>query len=261
MPGRNGWFPICDFLCGRFLANLRPVSATDSKANDGIQSAGRAPGTFTPDEISRMRREYARGGLQREDLNCDPFAQFEIWFMQACEAGLLEPNAMSLATASPEGQPTLRTVLLKQFDHRGFVFFTNLESTKAKQLTVNPQASLLFPWLALERQVIILGAVERISTGEVLKYFVSRPFGSQLAAWSSPQSSVITSRGLLEMKFEEMKRKFSEGKVPLPSFWGGYRVLPRSFEFWQGRPNRLHDRFLYSREGGKNDWKLERLAP
>jgi len=211
-------------------------------------------------DLGAMRREYSERGLRREDLAADAFEQFELWFKQACEAQALEPNAMSLATASAAGQPTLRTVLLKSFDRRGFVFFTNLESTKSHQIAENPNVALLFPWLLLERQVVILGQAEKLKTAEVLKYFVTRPLGSQLAAWSSPQSRIITSRSLLEMKLDEMKRKFARGKVPLPSFWGGYRVVPRSLEFWQGRANRLHDRFLYTREG-ESGWRIERLAP
>ncbi len=211
-------------------------------------------------DLGSMRREYASRGLRREELLADGIAQFELWFNQACEAQVLEPNAMSLATASAAGRPTVRTVLLKGFDRRGFVFFTNLESTKAQQIAENPQVALLFPWLLLERQVVILGRAEKLSTIEVLKYFVTRPLGSHWAAWASPQSKIITSRGLLEMKLEEVKRKFSQGKVPLPSFWGGYRVVPESIEFWQGRVNRLHDRFLYQRQAD-GTWQIDRLAP
>jgi pyridoxamine 5'-phosphate oxidase len=210
--------------------------------------------------IADMRAEYTSVGLRREAMAPDPVDQFRVWFDQACAAGILEPNAMSLATAWQDGRPSVRTVLLKQYDERGFVFFTNLESKKARQLAVNANACLLFPWLGLERQVILHGGVEKISTAETMKYFVTRPLGSQLAAWASPQSSAITSRKLLEMKWDEMKRKFADGKVPLPSFWGGYRVKPVEFEFWQGRANRLHDRFRYVRtEGGA--WLIERLAP
>jgi pyridoxamine 5'-phosphate oxidase len=176
------------------------------------------------------------------------------------EAKVIEPNAMSLATSGADQRPLLRTVLLKSYDERGFVFFTNFESRKARQMAENPNVALLFPWLALERQVIIRGAAEKISTAESLAYFVTRPRGSQLGAWVSAQSSVITTRSLLEQKWEEMKRKFSEGQVPLPSFWGGYRVVPRDLEFWQGRPSRLHDRFLYTRQGDSS-WGIDRLAP
>ena len=154
----------------------------------------------------------------------------------------------------------LRTVLCKGYDRSGFIFYTNIESTKATQIAANANVSLLFPWLQLERQVIINGTAERMSAGEVLKYFVTRPFESRLAAWTSQQSSIVTTRKLLEMKFAEMKRKFADGEVPVPSFWGGFRVKPRTIEFWQGRPSRLHDRFLYSR-GESDRWKIERLAP
>jgi len=207
-----------------------------------------------------MRREYASHPLNVENLRKDPFEQFRGWIEQAVSAQLLEPNAMSLATVSEEGRPFIRTVLLKEFDEHGFVFFTNLESTKARHISKNPNVSLLFPWLALERQAIINGTAERLPVAAALKYFVTRPIHSQLAAWVSPQSRVITSRQLLEAKLEEMKRKFSEGRIPLPSFWGGFRVVPRTFEFWQGGAHRLHDRFLYTRTES-NIWLIDRLAP
>jgi pyridoxamine 5'-phosphate oxidase len=210
--------------------------------------------------IADMRAEYTSVGIKREELRREPVDQFRLWFEQACQSGIPEPNAMSLATAWSDGRPSVRTVLLKQYDRRGFVFFTNLESKKAKQLGQNPQASVLFPWVALERQVIITGPVEKISTAEAVAYFITRPVGSQLAAWASPQSSVITSRKLLEMKWEEVKRKFADGKVPLPSFWGGYRIKPVEFEFWQGRANRLHDRFQYA-QPQDGVWQIARLAP
>ena len=210
-------------------------------------------------DISSLRQNYAQAGLEREDLAATPEAQFEQWFKQAMEAQLLEPNAMSLATVAADGMPSCRTVLLKAFDARGFVFFTNYTSKKAEEVAANPRAALLFPWLALERQVQVVGAVEKISTKESLAYFLSRPYGSQLGAWVSHQSQVISSRQLLLKKLDEMKRKFSEGKVPLPDFWGGFRVVPERVEFWQGRPNRLHDRFQYSRDG--DSWRIERLAP
>jgi len=210
--------------------------------------------------INLQRSEYDSGKLDRTDLKTSPFEQFAAWFEQACQAKVIEPNAMSLATAGANAHPLVRTVLLKSYDTRGFVFFTNLESRKARQLKENPNASLLFPWLALQRQVIISGKVERISTAESLAYFITRPRGSQIGAWISQQSSTITSRKLLEMKWGEIQRKFSEGEVPLPSWWGGYRVVPRDIEFWQGRVNRLHDRFLYTaKEDGS--WIIDRLAP
>lgn len=206
-----------------------------------------------------LRREYGRGELREEDLLPDPIAQFERWFQDAMSAGLLDPNAMSLATASPAGETTIRTVLLKGYSDAGFVFFTNLESTKAKQIAVNPNVSLLFPWLPLERQVIINGTASRLSLGEVTRYFLSRPRESRIAAWVSPQSRIIEARKVLEMKFHELARKFSEGEVPVPSFWGGFRVAPRTIEFWQGGKHRLHDRFLYTRTDGA--WTRARLAP
>jgi pyridoxamine 5'-phosphate oxidase len=166
---------------------------------------------------------------------------------------------MSLATVGADGQPALRTVLLKAFDERGFVFYTNLASRKAQQISENPAVALLFPWLVLERRVAIHGVAERIPTAEALAYFLTRPYGSQLAAWASPQSKVIPARQVLESAWQEIKRKF-QGQVPLPSFWGGYRVVPRAIEFWQGRENRLHDRFLYTRLPN-GSWRVERLAP
>ncbi|MEH6562473.1 MAG: pyridoxamine 5'-phosphate oxidase [Marinobacter sp.] len=210
-------------------------------------------------DIGDMRRDFESEGLDREALSDDPFQQFEIWFGNAREAGILEPNAMSLATSGADSMPDLRTVLLKYFDERGFVFYTNYESRKAHEIAENPRAALLFPWIGLNRQVRIQGKVEKVSKTESLKYFASRPRGSQIGAWVSEQSKAITSRGLLEQKVAEMRRKFSEGEVPLPGFWGGYRVVPERIEFWQGRPSRLHDRFEYVREG--NDWLIQRLQP
>jgi pyridoxamine 5'-phosphate oxidase len=210
--------------------------------------------------LADMRAQYSATGITREELRDDPVEQFRAWFDQACAAGFAEPNAMSLATAWRDGRPSVRTVLLKQYDERGFVFFTNLESRKAQQLADNPRAALLFPWVALERQVKIEGVVERVSIADATAYFITRPVGSQLAAWASPQSTVITSRQLLEMKWDEMKRKFADGRIPLPSFWGGYRVIPDTFEFWQGRVNRMHDRFEYSRTDA-GSWRIDQLAP
>jgi len=209
--------------------------------------------------LASMRDEYTKSGLNREELHDDPVDQFEQWFQQALEADVFESNAMSLATVDERGQPSQRTVLLKYFDRKGFVFFTNYESQKAKDMAQNPKVSLIFPWLTLERQVRIQGEAERISTTESLKYFMSRPRGSQIGAWVSQQSSIISSRQLLQAKFDELKRKFSNKEVPLPSFWGGYRVVPNYFEFWQGRQHRLHDRFAYTLE--EQEWRIERLAP
>ena len=211
-------------------------------------------------DLEALRRNYTGGRLSSDELERDPFKQFELWFQQAYQSNLREPNAMSLATATAQAKPSLRTVLLKYFDREGFVFFTNYSSKKAVQIRENPYVSLLFLWLALERQVIIEGKARKISAAESFKYFATRPRGSQLGAWCSQQSSIISSRKLLEMKFEEMKRKFSNREIPLPSSWGGYRVIPISFEFWQGREDRLHDRFLYClQEDGT--WEIQRLAP
>ncbi|MBD1872123.1 pyridoxamine 5'-phosphate oxidase [Nodosilinea sp. FACHB-131] len=210
-------------------------------------------------DIGELRRDYSQRGLDLADLNPDPFAQFELWFQQAREAELLEPNALVLSTVSPEGAPYQRTVLLKYFDRDGFVFFTNYGSRKAQHIAENAQVSMLFPWYPLERQLAIAGPASKISAAESLRYFSSRPRGSQLGAWVSQQSSVIASRQLLEMQFEKMKEKFLNQDVPLPDFWGGYRVKPTSFEFWQGRPSRLHDRFLYSRKD--DGWAIARLSP
>ena len=211
-------------------------------------------------DLTALRENYTRNGLTRDDLKTDPFKQFEKWFQEATEAELPEPNAMSLATASATGEPSIRTVLLKYFAEDGFVFFTNYESKKAQQIEENPHVALLFLWLPLERQVKIQGTATKIPTAESLNYFTSRPRGSQLGAWCSAQSSVISSRKLLEMKFEELKYKFQHGEIPLPSFWGGYRVKPKRFEFWQGRPNRLHDRFSYTLKE-ETTWEIARLAP
>lgn len=210
--------------------------------------------------IFELRREYEGRSLSRADLNPDPFVQFEKWFEEARKAIELDPNAMCVSTVGPDGRPASRMVLLKSFDRNGFVFFTNLESRKARELAQNPNLSLLFCWLPLSRQLIIEGKAERVSAAEAMTYFVTRPRGSQLGAWVSQQSSVITSRSLLEAKWEEMKRKFAAGQVPLPSFWGGFRVRPIEFEFWQGRADRLHDRFRYRRDAA-GAWAIERLQP
>ncbi|WP_154224467.1 pyridoxamine 5'-phosphate oxidase [Marinicella rhabdoformis] len=211
-------------------------------------------------DIGEIRNEYTKFGLNREDLNANPLLQFEQWFAQARTAQLKEVNAMSLATVTADGMPQVRTVLLKSFDERGFVFFTNYQSSKAKELDANPKASILFPWLDLERQVRISGDVEKISAAESFKYFTSRPRGSQLGAWISEQSQVISNRSVLKTLLNQVKEKFKEGEIPLPDAWGGYRIKPQQYEFWQGRASRLHDRFRF-KKAGEGDWQVERLAP
>ena len=210
-------------------------------------------------DLTFIRQGYENKGLAKEELNADPFIQFESWFEGAKKAEPI-PTAMSLATVNEKGEPAVRTVLLKLFDQQGFVFFTNYKSRKAVHISNNTNVAVLFNWVAMERQISINGVAEKIETKESIKYFLSRPRGSQLGAWVSDQSSVLSSRKILEMKLEEMKRKFSQGKIPLPDFWGGYRIKPKSFEFWQGRPNRLHDRFLYSKQSDES-WTIDRIAP
>lgn len=210
--------------------------------------------------LAPMRRDYSRPALREEEMQADPVRQFEMWLGEALREHVVEPNALTLATAGSDGRPLVRTVLLKALDARGFVFFTNLESRKAHHIAENPWVSLVFPWLALERQVIVTGTAEKIPLLETVKYFLARPRESQVAAWASQQSRVISSRKVLEMQWQHLKAKFSAGEVPLPSFWGGYRVRPETIEFWQGGPHRLHDRFQYSRQG-EGLWKMERLAP
>lgn len=210
-------------------------------------------------KLEEMRREYLKGGLTRENLAADPFDQFQLWLRQAVEAELKDPTAMSIATVDTDGQPSQRIVLLKQVDAKGFVFFTNYESHKAQDIAANPLVSLLFPWHILERQVKICGRAEKISSGESFKYFTSRPQESQLAAWASAQSRPVSSRQLLMQQFNAMKEKFKQGEIPLPDFWGGYRVVPSSIEFWQGGAHRLHDRFVYARTD--SGWDITQLAP
>lgn len=214
------------------------------------------------EEIAAMREEYGSRELRRADLAQDPFLQFEQWFADAREVEIHEPNAMVLSTVGPDGCPASRAVLMKFFDESGFVFYTNYNSAKARQMAATPQVGLLFPWFPLERQVRIEGGVEKVSGAESLKYFASRPRESQIGAWVSDQSSVIDSRALLLNKMAELKARFKGGEVPLPGFWGGYRVRPERIEFWQGGKGRVHDRFLYSRDQQeRSGWRIERLAP
>jgi pyridoxamine 5'-phosphate oxidase len=211
-------------------------------------------------DIYELREEYLKAELSRQDLQSDPFKQFELWFQQACDIDIQEPNAMVVATASTQGEPSIRTVLLKSFDRAGFVFFTNYESRKGQQIEANPHVALLFLWLPLQRQVQIAGVATKVSAEESFQYFTSRPRDSQLGAWCSQQSSAIASRQVLVEKMASLKQKFADREIPLPPFWGGFRVKPKSFEFWQGRTSRLHDRFLYSCQEG-DAWKIERLSP
>jgi pyridoxamine 5'-phosphate oxidase len=212
-----------------------------------------------PRSIADLRREYARARLDEKDVSRDPFAEFARWFAQAQAAAVEEPNAMTLATATPDGRPSARVVLLKGFDERGFIFFTDYRSRKGEELEANPHAALAFYWAEVERQVRIEGTVTRTSMEESELYYRTRPLGSRLGAWASHQSRTITSREELEADLREVERRFNGPDVPLPSHWGGYRVSPHSIEFWQGRESRLHDRIRYVREGER--WKIQRLSP
>lgn len=209
--------------------------------------------------LADLRKDYSLAGLLERNLARDPFRQFDQWFREAEAAKLNEPNAMTLATANNEGTPSARTVLLKGVDGRGFVFFTNYESLKARDLATNPSASLVFPWLELERQVIISGTVIKVSREETDAYFQSRPIGSQLSAWASAQSTIIPDRDTLEASLNAIKARYAGQPVPTPPHWGGYRLSPTTVDFWQGRRNRLHDRLRYRRTD--DGWTIERLAP
>ena len=211
--------------------------------------------------LADLRKDYSLAGLLEKDLAKDPYRQFEKWFQEAEAAKLIEPNAMTLATTGADGRPSARTVLLKGLDGRGFVFYTNYESRKGRELANIPRATLVFPWLALERQVVVEGTSIRVSREESEAYFHSRPRASQLGAWVSQQSSVITSRASLEDSLKALEQKYAGKEVPLPPHWGGYRVVPDTVEFWQGRRSRLHDRLRYRRDPKTNEWIVERLAP
>jgi pyridoxamine 5'-phosphate oxidase len=210
--------------------------------------------------IADIRREYSRARLDEADVSQDPLVEFARWFAEAQAAELPDPNAMTLATASADGAPSARIVLLKAFDERGFVFFTDYRSRKGAELEANPRAALVLYWGELDRQVRITGSVARTSHEESERYFTSRPLGSRLGAWASYQSRVIPGRAALESDLRDVEARFVDGDVPLPEHWGGYRVVPGAIEFWQGRESRLHDRIRYSREGGKS-WRVERLSP
>jgi pyridoxamine 5'-phosphate oxidase len=210
------------------------------------------------DAFAQLREDYTYGGLLEQDSSPDPIEQFHRWFTDAERAGIRDVNAMSVATANAEGLPSVRTLLLKGVD-TGFVFFTNYESRKAQDLDVNPHAALCFHWRELERQVRVSGPVERVSRMESDDYFHSRPRGSQIGAWASRQSTAVADRASIEQQYRDMAARFEEGEIPLPDYWGGYRLMPQEIEFWQGRPSRLHDRLLYTLEDGV--WRRERLAP
>ena len=210
-------------------------------------------------DYAGFRHEYIGKGLRRRDLDPDPVKQFKNWFTAAFNAQILDANAMTLATCV-DGKPAARVVLLKDFDGRGFVFFTNYASDKGRQLEKNPNAALVFYWMEVERQIRIQGKVKKTSRAEAEEYFHSRPIGAQLGAWASHQSETIDARRVLNARLEEMKQRFAEGPIPLPPHWGGYRLKPERIEFWQGRPDRLHDRFRYTLQRN-GSWKIDRLAP
>lgn len=210
--------------------------------------------------IADLRKDYALQSLSEAEVKPNPLQQFQIWFDQAIAAEVPEPNAMTLATATPEGIPAARIVLLKGLDEQGFMFYTNYESRKGQELTANPRAVLVFWWAELERQVRIEGTVEKVEEAEAIAYFQSRPVGSRLGAWASNQSQVIHDRQVLEQRLQELTQQYQDQEIPKPAHWGGYRVIPTAIEFWQGRPSRLHDRLRYRQESG-SQWKIERLAP
>ncbi|WP_224086826.1 pyridoxamine 5'-phosphate oxidase [Nostoc sp. MS1] len=209
--------------------------------------------------IADLRRDYTLEGLSETEVEPNPFIQFKKWFEQALAAQLPEPNAMTIATTTPDGKPSARMVLLKDFDERGFVFFTNYNSRKGQELAENPQAALVFWWAELERQVRILGRVEKVSESESDYYFESRPAKSRLGAWASNQSEIIASREILEQRMQELQDKYQNQEIPRPQHWGGLRVIPTEIEFWQGRSSRLHDRLLYTHVDGS--WEIQRLSP
>jgi pyridoxamine 5'-phosphate oxidase len=237
-----------------------PPDGTRLVPDPGLPGRAAAASRIPGPDPAVMREQYRSTPLLEDELAPGPMEQFARWFQQATAAGLHEPNAMIVATATPDGSPSTRTVLLKEYDSRGFVFFTNYASRKGRELAANPRASLLFPWHPIARQIVITGTAARIGREETAAYFRSRPHGSQLGAWASEQSSVIASREELLEKYERLAARYPEGEqVPAPPEWGGIRVRPETVEFWQGHENRLHDRLRYVSEDG--DWRIERLAP
>lgn len=215
---------------------------------------------LSPAELAALRQDYSQRGLRRSELDADPFKQFNVWLAEALAQGLIEPNAMTLATVDADGQPWTRTVLLKICDERGFTFFTNYAGAKGRHFEGNPRAALTFWWGALERQVNVSGTVAKVSAAESETYFHSRPKSSQIGAWASAQSEVVADREQLEQQFSVALARYGEQEIPLPPHWGGYQLTPQTIEFWQGRRSRLHDRLRYSRETA-GIWKIERLSP
>ncbi|GLF97299.1 pyridoxamine 5'-phosphate oxidase [Streptomyces yaizuensis] len=233
---------------------------TDAAAQKPVQTPAQDSGRGPVPDPAVMREQYRSTPLWETDLAPTPMDQFARWFHDAIAAGLAEPNAMVAATATPDGRPSTRMVLLKQYDARGFVFFTNYGSRKGREITANPWVSLLFPWHPIARQITVTGRAVRVGRDETAAYFRSRPHGSRLGAWASEQSSVLPSRAELLRRYEELAARYPQGEqIPAPAEWGGYRVAPETVEFWQGHENRLHDRLRYVAEGG--GWRVERLAP
>ncbi len=210
-------------------------------------------------DLKRLKQEYSDAGIDKDSVDPDPIAQFALWFAQAVDSGIAEPNGFSLCTVSARGRPAQRTVLMKSYDDSGFVFYTNHGSRKGRQMVENNRVSMLFPWYELHRQIQIEGEASKISDAESREYFSSRPRASKVGAWASHQSESIASRSQLEEQFRNMERKFQDRTIPLPPFWGGYRIKPERFEFWQGRSHRLHDRIVYRLDQGQ--WKIMRLSP
>ncbi|WP_435614436.1 pyridoxamine 5'-phosphate oxidase [Streptomyces coelicoflavus] len=234
---------------------------TDREADSAVPAADSVPASV-PFDLASMRKQYRAEGLSETELAATPVEQFARWFKQAAtDGGLFEPNAMVVSTADAEGRPSSRTVLLKHFDAQGFVFYTNYDSRKGRELDANPYVSLLFPWHPMARQVVVTGVARRTGRDETAAYFRTRPHGSQLGAWASVQSSVVADRRALDGAYAELVARYPEGEqVPVPPHWGGFRVVPQTVEFWQGRENRLHDRLRYVAEGG-GGWRVERLSP